>query len=305
MTYWSQGARVFSSAIVIPSLDNKEIPSITLSCLIIRAELNRLSHSMQREWRSLKFEYEQGRCQVVKGGNFSGPFNAFPVKLSSWTNLHCNFAQLRLNKRPIISGYRKADFAVFLEPSTAVTGSWKSHVTRQPGFNWRKGTLNVWIYWKFKYSFDAEFMSARPHKRQPWSGKYVDQYGWLNVSQAKDVTLSHSYFRPLILEQENVNTFFSLAAKTEAIVRPNVDTYNGSVSTTAGRSSLGSESTATIFSYFSCTHPLKSPRIFRIDLMLIWRLLISINWILSTKEMNPITRKSVSKLVTQPSFRHG
>ena len=30
MTYWSQGARVFSSAIVIPSLDNKEIPSITL-----------------------------------------------------------------------------------------------------------------------------------------------------------------------------------------------------------------------------------------------------------------------------------
>ena len=35
----------------------------------------------------------------------------------------------------------------------------------------------------------------------------------------------------------------------------------------------------------------------------IWRLLISINWISSTKDMNPITRKSVSKLVTQPNFR--
>ena len=40
-----------------------------------------------------------------------------------------------------------------------------------------------------------------------------------------------------------------------------------------------------------------------IDLMQIWRLLISINWISSTKEMNPITRKSTSKLVMQPSFR--
>ena len=35
------------------------------------------------------------------------------------------------------------------------------------------------------------------------------------------------------------------------------------------------------------------------ELMQIWRLLISINWISSTKEM----RKSVSKLVMQPSFR--
>ena len=34
-----------------------------------------------------------------------------------------------------------------------------------------------------------------------------------------------------------------------------------------------------------------------------WRLLISINWISSTKEMNHITRKSMSKLVMQPSFR--
>ena len=42
---------------------------------------------------------------------------------------------------------------------------------------------------------------------------------------------------------------------------------------------------------------------FLIDLMQIWRLLISINGISSIKEMNPITRKSVSKLVTQPSFR--
>ena len=33
------------------------------------------------------------------------------------------------------------------------------------------------------------------------------------------------------------------------------------------------------------------------------RLLISINWISSTKEMKPITRKSTSKLVMQPSFR--
>ena len=40
-----------------------------------------------------------------------------------------------------------------------------------------------------------------------------------------------------------------------------------------------------------------------IDLMQIWWLLISINWISSTKEMNPITRKSMSKLVMQPSFR--
>ena len=34
-----------------------------------------------------------------------------------------------------------------------------------------------------------------------------------------------------------------------------------------------------------------------------WRLLISIDFISSTKQMNLITRKSVSKLVTQPSFR--
>ena len=34
-----------------------------------------------------------------------------------------------------------------------------------------------------------------------------------------------------------------------------------------------------------------------------WRLLISINWISLNKEMNPIARKSMSKLVTQPSFR--
>ena len=40
-----------------------------------------------------------------------------------------------------------------------------------------------------------------------------------------------------------------------------------------------------------------------IDLMQIWWLLISINWISLTKEMNPITRKSMSKLVMQPSFR--
>ena len=40
-----------------------------------------------------------------------------------------------------------------------------------------------------------------------------------------------------------------------------------------------------------------------IDLMQIWRLLISINWTSSTKELSPITRKSVSKLVTLPSFR--
>ena len=37
--------------------------------------------------------------------------------------------------------------------------------------------------------------------------------------------------------------------------------------------------------------------------MQIWWLLISINLILSSKEINPITRKSVSKLVMQPSFR--
>ena len=36
-----------------------------------------------------------------------------------------------------------------------------------------------------------------------------------------------------------------------------------------------------------------------IDLMQIWWLLISINWISLTKEMNPITRKSVSKLVAK------
>ena len=40
-----------------------------------------------------------------------------------------------------------------------------------------------------------------------------------------------------------------------------------------------------------------------IDLMQIWWLLISINLISSTKEMNPITRKTMSKLVTQLSFR--
>ena len=40
-----------------------------------------------------------------------------------------------------------------------------------------------------------------------------------------------------------------------------------------------------------------------IDLMQIWRLLISINSISSIKEMNPITRKSMSTLVMQPSFR--
>ena len=40
-----------------------------------------------------------------------------------------------------------------------------------------------------------------------------------------------------------------------------------------------------------------------IDLMQIWQLLISINYISSTKEMNPIMRKSMSKLVMQPSFR--
>ena len=45
-------------------------------------------------------------------------------------------------------------------------------------------------------------------------------------------------------------------------------------------------------------------RIFQtqLDFMQIWRLLISINWISLTKEINPITRKSVSKLVTRPSF---
>ena len=40
-----------------------------------------------------------------------------------------------------------------------------------------------------------------------------------------------------------------------------------------------------------------------IDLMKIWRRLISINWISSAKEINPIMRKSMSKLVIQPSFR--
>ena len=41
-----------------------------------------------------------------------------------------------------------------------------------------------------------------------------------------------------------------------------------------------------------------------IDLIMhIWRLLLSINWISSIKEINPITRKSMAKLVTQPSFR--
>ena len=44
-------------------------------------------------------------------------------------------------------------------------------------------------------------------------------------------------------------------------------------------------------------------RISSMDIMQILRLLISINWISSTKEMNPITRKSMSKLVTQPSCR--
>ena len=46
-----------------------------------------------------------------------------------------------------------------------------------------------------------------------------------------------------------------------------------------------------------------------IDLMQIWRLLISINWISSTKEMNSITRKSMSKLVKfqscRPNTRNG
>ena len=37
--------------------------------------------------------------------------------------------------------------------------------------------------------------------------------------------------------------------------------------------------------------------------MQIWRLLISISWISSTKGMNHIRRKSMSKLVMQPSFR--
>ena len=37
--------------------------------------------------------------------------------------------------------------------------------------------------------------------------------------------------------------------------------------------------------------------------MQIWRLLVSINWISSTKEMNPITWKSISKLAMKPSFR--
>ena len=37
--------------------------------------------------------------------------------------------------------------------------------------------------------------------------------------------------------------------------------------------------------------------------MQIWALLISIHKISLTKEMNPITRKSMSKLVIQPSFR--
>ena len=39
------------------------------------------------------------------------------------------------------------------------------------------------------------------------------------------------------------------------------------------------------------------------DLMQIWRRLISINWISSTKEMNFITRKSMSKLVTTAKFQ--
>ena len=39
--------------------------------------------------------------------------------------------------------------------------------------------------------------------------------------------------------------------------------------------------------------------------MQIWRLLISINWISSTKEMNPITGKSILKLVIQPICRAG
>ena len=56
--------------------------------------------------------------------------------------------------------------------------------------------------------------------------------------------------------------------------------------------------------------PFLAPRILQrlqvktacIDLMQIWRLLISISCS-STKEMNPITRKSMSILVMQPSFR--
>ena len=39
------------------------------------------------------------------------------------------------------------------------------------------------------------------------------------------------------------------------------------------------------------------------DPMQTWRLLISMNWISSAKEMNPITRKGMSKLVMQPSLR--
>ena len=37
--------------------------------------------------------------------------------------------------------------------------------------------------------------------------------------------------------------------------------------------------------------------------MQIWQLLISISWISSTKEMNPITRKSVSKLANTAKFQ--
>ena len=40
-----------------------------------------------------------------------------------------------------------------------------------------------------------------------------------------------------------------------------------------------------------------------IDLMQVWWLLISINWISSTKEMNLIARKSMSKLVSVAKFQ--
>ena len=39
------------------------------------------------------------------------------------------------------------------------------------------------------------------------------------------------------------------------------------------------------------------------DLMQKWRLIISINLILSTKEIKPNTKKSVPKLLRQPRFR--
>ena len=40
-----------------------------------------------------------------------------------------------------------------------------------------------------------------------------------------------------------------------------------------------------------------------IDLMQIWRLLISINWISSTKAMNPITRKIMYKITNAAKFQ--